>query len=209
MVLQTTRHSVEQLVSIGDTALFIKVKIGETELFLLSCNEVFDTGIELRSNLRASECFSELVPLLLFILNCANLPRWKANIPFANIIIDDPNLESRYGFVRFRSLARVVNDLGCAVSVGFSCNFRRSQSIIDLFPSNSHASICVHGCDHTAAEFSTRSVEKRPACCGWEKRMQQLAGVTGLGHDKVIIFPQGIFSGSAMSASGKATCLQQ
>ena len=119
MVLQTTRHPVEQLVSIGDTALFIKVKIGDTELFLLSCNEVFDAGIELRSNLRASDCFSELVPLLLFILNCANLPRWKANIPFANIIIDDPNLESRYGFVRFRSLARLVNDLGCAVSVGF------------------------------------------------------------------------------------------
>jgi len=76
MVLQATRHPVEQLVSIGDTALFMKVEIGDTELFLLSCNEVFDAGIELRENLRASECFSELVPLLLFILNCANLPCW-------------------------------------------------------------------------------------------------------------------------------------
>ena len=204
VVLRTTRHPVEQLVSIGDTALFMKVKIGDTELFLLSSNEVFDVGIELRKNLCVSECFSELVPLLLFILNCANLPRWKANIPFANIIIDDPNLESRYGFVRFRSLARLVNDLGCAVSVGFiPWNFQRSsQSIIDLFRSNSpRLSICVHGCDHTAAEFFTRSVEEALGLLRLgEKRMQQFARTTRLHYDKIIVFPQGIFSGSAMTA---------
>jgi hypothetical protein len=204
VVLQSTRHPIEQLVSIGDTALFMKVKVGDTELFLLSCNEVFDAGIELRKNLRASECFSELVPLLLFILNCANLPRWRANISFANIIIDDPKLESRYGFVRFRSLTRLINDLGCAVSVGFiPWNFRRnSQSIIDLFRSNSpRLSICIHGCDHTAAEFSTRSVEEAFSLLRLgEKRMRHLAGATGLGYDKIMVFPQGIFSGSAMRA---------
>ena len=206
MVLPSSRHPVEQLVSIGGTALFIKVKIGDTELFLLSCNEVFDVSTEVQSNLCASDCFSELVPLLLFILNCTNLPRWKANISFANIIIDDPNLKSRYGFVRFRSLARLVNDLACAVSVGFiltSGTLRRnSQSIVDLFRSNSpRLSICIHGCDHTAAEFSTRSVEEAFSLVRLgEKRMQQLAGATGLGYDKVIVFPQGIFSGYAMRA---------
>src|SRR5262249_41142498 len=151
------------IVLIGDSSLMVEVSICETKLFLIGCTSVFDGRAECKQNLDAAACFSELVPLLFFLLNSEELQPWRPSRPFANIILDDPNLRRRYGFVDFPLLARLVAELRCAVSVGFiPWNARRnSPAIVELFRSAfPRLSLCVHGCDHTAREFATHSVQE-------------------------------------------------
>src|SRR5204862_3804905 len=62
-------------------------------------------------------------------------------------------------------------------------------------------SLCVHGCDHNRAEFGGRDVESLQARAREAvRRMDKLKDRNGLGYDRVMVFPQGIFSRAAVSA---------
>ncbi|PYK47652.1 MAG: hypothetical protein DME51_13265 [Verrucomicrobia bacterium] len=65
---------------------------------------------------------------------------------------------------------------------------------------STHA-VSVHGCDHTRAEFGSSSQRR----LYWKaqqalERMNRHQSTTGIRHDPVMVFPQGIFSEAAMSA---------
>src|SRR5439155_17722313 len=62
-------------------------------------------------------------------------------------------------------------------------------------------SMSVHGCDHTRAEFGSSDQQR----LYWKtqkalERMNRHESITGIRHDRVMVFPQGIFSEAAMSA---------
>ena len=65
-------------------------------------------------------------------------------------------------------------------------------------------SVSIHGCDHTAGEFGTTSLEvlQRPAELA-QSRMRNHQARTGIQHDSVMVFPQGVFS-SVMPRSSQA-----
>jgi hypothetical protein len=71
-----------------------------------------------------------------------------------------------------------------------------------LFRENPESySISVHGCDHTRAEFGSPDRQR----LYWKaqqalKRMNRHESITGIRHDRVMVFPQGIFSEAATSA---------
>ena len=82
-------------------------------------------------------------------------------------------------------------------------NWRRSApEVVQLFRENpEHFSLSVHGCDHTRAEFGGSSQQR----LYWKtqqalERMNRHESITGISHDPVMVFPQGIFSEAAMSA---------
>jgi hypothetical protein len=82
-------------------------------------------------------------------------------------------------------------------------NWRRSApEVVRLFRENpDRFSLSVHGCDHTRAEFGGSDRER----LYWKtqqalERMNRHESITGLRHDRVMVFPQGIFSEAAMSA---------
>jgi hypothetical protein len=79
---------------------------------------------------------------------------------------------------------------------------RTSASIIRLFRDNpSNYSISVHGCDHTRAEFGGSDLGRLYAKAQLAlKRMDNHQAETGLNHERVMVFPQGIFSEEAMTA---------
>ena len=173
------------------------------DLFVLSSASVFDVSAEHLRNLEVQECFSGLVPLLFFLRHCEiSLP--AGPLRWAHWIIDDPNLRPRYGFLDLKALARCVQETGVAASIAFiPWNHKRtSKEIVDLFRNNwPRLSVCVHGCDHTGSEFSTRSIaETTPLIDLAMKRMKRLEEETSLGFDPVMVFPQGRFSGEAMRA---------
>lgn len=78
---------------------------------------------------------------------------------------------------------------------------RSSPSVARLFNENRHNySISVHGCDHTRAEFGTsdrawlHAKAKRAL-----ERMDNHESKTGVRYDRVMVFPQGVFSEAGMS----------
>jgi hypothetical protein len=82
-------------------------------------------------------------------------------------------------------------------------NWRRSApGVARLFrDSPKNYSVSVHGCDHTRAEFGGSDRQR----LYWKaqqalERMNGHTSITGIRHDRVMVFPQGIFSEAAMSA---------
>src|SRR5262249_11168005 len=80
-------------------------------------------------------------------------------------------------------------------------NWRRSRfDVVELFRKNrEHLSLCIHGCDHTGGEFGIEDIG-RLAWRSWlaRRRMSLHESRTGIHHDGVMVFPQGVFSGAAM-----------
>lgn len=195
---------VKTLVSVDGGAFMVQVSMGNSEVYLAASSAVFDPGVELQQNLQIADCFTSLAPLLLFLRNSHKLSLWQTPQPFANVILDDPNLRRRYGFVDFPKLAGLVQDLRFAISVGFiPWNASRTSSAIsDLFRRTfPRLSICVHGCDHTAGEYSTRTVQEALALTLLaQRRTEMFTKLSGVPCDRVMVFPQGVFSGQAMEA---------
>ncbi len=115
-----------------------------------------------------------------------------------------PESHARYGFLDIRELAKCVRETGAAASIAFiPWNHRRTaREVVSLFKQGwPQLSICVHGCDHTGSEFSTKTVSAAmPLVDLAYRRMAQLERETSLGFDRVMVFPQGRFSAEAMRA---------
>jgi hypothetical protein len=194
---------VEHFVRVGDLSALARIRLPYTELFVSAGGEVFDTESKVCRNISASECFAALVPLVLYLRQC-EIVRWQSPRQWANVVIDDPNLTMRYGFVDFPALAQCVDELCCAVSIAFiPWNFERTSSeVVKLMRCRwPKLSLAIHGCDHTRSEFSTETPAQAQQLIGMSvDRMHRLASRTGLRYDSVIVFPQGEFSASAMRA---------
>jgi hypothetical protein len=196
-------HPSEPIVTGKAGSLLLKFNLPGRNLFVLSSGAVFDVAAEHVQNLDVRECFSGLVPLLFFLRHCRiDLP--TGPLRWAHWIIDDPNLRPRYGFLDLKGLVRCVRETGSAASIAFiPWNHKRtSREIVDLFKDNwPQVSVCVHGCDHTGSEFSTRTMsEATPLIDLATRRMKRLQAETSLGWERVMVFPQGRFSAEAMRA---------
>jgi hypothetical protein len=203
LLIRDSPYPIDQVISAGDRGLVTRVHLPSSELFVISSTAVFDVEAEHVKNLDARQCFSALVPLVLFLRHC-QAAFWRGSYPGANIIVDDLNLRPSYGFVNVRTLAEHVAELGYSVSIAFIPwnHDRTSREVMDLFRSRSpRLSVAIHGCDHMGAEFSTPSpAASLPMIALSLDRMRSLKAKTGVGYDKVMVFPQGKFSIDAMEA---------
>jgi len=188
----------------GDSGnLLSQFKSEGLNLFVASSSAILDVDSAYEKNLKVADCFSGLVPLLIFLRqSCAD--RFQTPKLWANWIIDDPNLRSRYGFLDMRALAPVVRETGMALSIAFiPWNYRRtSKGIVDQFRSAwPQLSLCVHGCDHTGAEFATRTSDEALQLIQLAlSRMERFKAETSLPYAPVMVFPRGEFSREAMGA---------
>jgi hypothetical protein len=203
LVIRDSPYPINKIVSVNDAGFLTRITLPSNELFVISSPTVFDVEAEMLTNLDARRCFSGLVPLI-FFLRHAEAAMWRTPYHAANVIIDDLNLRPTYGFVNTEKLAHHVDDLRYAVSVAFipwNCN-RTSPKVAELFRRHwPQLSVCVHGCDHVGAEFATASLSTSiPMIALSLDRMRQLKAKTGLAFDRVMVFPQGKFSGHSMAA---------
>jgi hypothetical protein len=194
---------VDPIVTGSNGTLLTRFELPGFELFVASSTAVFDTTAEYQRNLDVRDSFSGLLPLLFFMRHRRiGLPR--SPLRWANWIIDDPNLTPRYGFLDFKTLARCILENRAAASIAFiPWNYRRTaHEIVSLFRETwPQLSICIHGCDHTGSEFSTRTMwDALPLVDLATRRMQRLQADTSLGFERVMVFPQGRFSSEAMRA---------
>lgn len=190
------------LISAGGCAALTKIKWGSAAVYV-SLAEVIDIDAELTTpNFDVRDHFLSAVPIVMYLRSAFPNSAWHAAESGACLIIDDPLLRRRYGFIRFQELLRSMERHNFTTNVAFiPWNWRRNNSrTVRLFAENpAHYSVSIHGCDHTAAEFGTSDARKlREMVATATERMFQHTTRTGLRHEQIMVFPQGVFSVEAI-----------
>ncbi len=122
----------------------------------------------------------------------------------ACLIIDDPLLQPRYGFVDYEAMLREMKEHHFFTEIAFiPYNWRKSDpETVKLFQENpDHLAICVHGCNHKHNEFSDGTFEEYNRLAATSlHRMELHKQLTGLDYDPVMVFPHGRFNTAAIRA---------
>ncbi len=188
------------LISSRNVAAFVKIMWRGIPIFVSSVPPI-DIDAELTGrNFDVREHFFSAVPFVSYIRWAFARDSWTAPEANACLIIDDPLLKPRYGFVRYGTLLTLMKQLRFSTSIAFiPWNWKRSNSkVVQLFKDNpEHYSLCIHGCRHTAGEFSASSRRLRATASEAVKLMSLHELRTGLEHDCIMVFPHGIFSKEA------------
>jgi hypothetical protein len=196
--------AVRPIVSIGGLATFASVTLDACTVFILACGDIADLDAKVQGEFPVVEWFSRVIPALMFMRFAFGDDCWYGSRPGATFIIDDPLLRESYGFLNYRRLLQAIGDQPFSTSIAFiPVNYRRSQaSVVDLFRARpDRLSLCVHGCDHTGGEFATTDLAVLNAMTRLaSERMKAQENATGLGYDRIMVFPQGRFSVGSLKA---------
>ena len=196
--------SLTPLIAGEDKAAFLKLNCNGLPVFV-SSERLIDIDAELTTfNFDIRDHFFSAVPFVSYIRWAFPCSSWHAPETSACLVIDDPLLKPTHGFVDFQELLSLMKRHKFSTNIAFiPWNWRRSApEVVRLFRENpEHFSLSVHGCDHTRAEFGSSSQQR----LYWKarqalERMDRHEAITGISHDPVMVFPQGIFSEAAMSA---------
>jgi hypothetical protein len=192
------------LIRAGQGVFCVRVECGRADFWLSACSELADIDETFRPEAGLLPWFSRLVPFVMFLRRALGKRLWHSERADACLIIDDPLLKARYGFLDYLEFAASVAQHGFSASIAFiPWNYRRSRKrVAELFCGEQRTfSLCVHGCDHTGGEFATADsgVLRAKARLALE-RMQAHAKLSGVPFDKVMVFPQGLFSREALEA---------
>ena len=189
---------IDNLISINSLPWFVRIRERECELFFYGCSEFTDINKKIERFRNIEDEFDGLIPPVMFIKYAFGDKCWHSPAANATIIIDDPILKKRYGYINFEQLLTEAEKYNFSVNIGFiPFNFKKNnREVIELFKDNNrYLSISVHGNDHTRGEFGTSDIQM----LNWqvqqaEARMEKHKSENLIDYDKVMIFPQGIFS---------------
>ena len=129
---------------------------------------------------------------------------WTPGELNASVIIDDPLLKSRYGFLVFRDVLSLMERHNFSTTIAFiPWNWRRTRrktaALFLQYPER--YSLVVHGNDHTGGEFGSRSLQALDQKIKTAvRRMEAHETRTGIETVRVMVFPQGVFSGESLTA---------
>ncbi len=176
--------------------------------FVSSSSEIPDLDQPvLGKGYNAREQFFSAAPWLMFLKWAFRGVCWETEEAGACFIVDDPLLRMNYGFCDFRLLDRQMKEHSFSTNIAMiPWNERRtSREMASLInDSEGRLSVSVHGCDHTAREFGTDDRDDLSAKVNTAKRrMAEHQKTTGIAHDSVMIFPQGIFSRESLATLQK------
>lgn len=196
-------ESVSALIQGASHVAFLRVNWHGVPVFVTS-ERLIDIDAELKtSNFDIRDHFFSAAPFVSYVRWAFEHSSWNAPEPSACLVIDDPLLKTRYGFLRFRELLALMKRAGFSTSIAFiPWNWRRSDpKVVKLFNDNrDNYSLCIHGCDHTGGEFGISNQQRlRGITREAISRMSLHEARTGLAHDRVMVFPQGIFSEQAIA----------
>jgi hypothetical protein len=205
VLLNTSEKNVLNIISSDQGAAFLRLEYNTVPVFLSTSRNIIDIDAKLTTqNFDVRDHFLSTLPVVLYIKWAFAETCWRASETNACLVIDDPVLKSRHGFVDFQELLCLMKKHHFGTNIALiPWNWRRSSpEVVRLFRENPTSySISIHGCDHTRAEFGSSDRQR----LYWKaqralERMNRHESITGIPHDRVMVFPQGIFSQAAMSA---------
>jgi hypothetical protein len=203
LILNRSNRNGRNIIAADEGATFLTVEYENVAVFLSSSKSVIDIDSKLTSeNFDIREHFLTAVPVVLYIKWAFAGVCWNSPEANASLVIDDPLLKPDYGCVNFKELLALMERYHFATNIAFiPWNWRRSNpDVARLFRQRpEHYSLSIHGSDHVAAEFGSRNRGQ----LYWKTkravdRMSDHETSTGISHEKVMVFPQGIFSEAAM-----------
>lgn len=194
-----------KIIAHRDTAVCVAATYRGITVFVTTASEIVDLDAPLtRGTFNIREHMLETLPAVLFVKWAFTSSGWQAPETSACLIIDDPYLKRSYGFVDFDELLALMKQHGFSTNIAFiPRNWNRSdEQVTRLFVNDpNYYSISIHGCDHTRAEYGNGSASDLAAKTRLAlARMSRHEESTGIHHDRIMVFPQGVFSGKAMSA---------
>jgi hypothetical protein len=198
------RADVDVLMNLNDTPSFVRTRIGKASLFVWCTNKVFDLQRPLAAEREFEEAVDEYVPAIIFLRAAFRDQCWHNPVAGAGIVIDDPLLKARYGFINFRKLLGSARKHGYHITLAFIPwnSWRSRVKEVQMFLKYSDCfNVCVHGCDHTDNEFGTNNYEEllsRNFVAS--RRMDWLRARTGLASEALMVCPQEQYSLEAMRA---------
>lgn len=187
------------IISAGDASIFVRFHKDGTPVFFCASSHMVDIDQTVEGGFYdVKEHFCSVVPLVMFVRSMFPDVAWQPQELGACLIIDDPLLKQRYGSCDFGMLLKLMRRYSFTTNIAFiPWNWRRTSSIDGEFFSKEpeHFSVSIHGCDHIRAEFGETSAailnDKAKLA---QVRMRKHQTRTGIHHDPVMVFPQGVFS---------------
>src|SRR5256712_7784200 len=195
-------ENLETLIAVEGWPVFARRRRGAADIFLLCAQDVADLDEVVRENVDVHSQFIELFPIMMFMRHGFPSGCWRPGRSYGSLIIDDPPLRTRYGFLNFTRLVQAMDDVGFSSDIALiPWNFRRTQPSVAALINERRGrlGVCMHGCDHTRSEFgaSDRAHLAKLATIGIE-RMEAHRRNHGVDYERIMVFPQGVFSESAM-----------
>lgn len=187
------------VIAAGGAPVFVRFQRSGIPVFFCASSHMIDIDQKVGPGFYdVRDDFCSVVPLVMFVRLMFPDVAWRPQELGACLIIDDPLLRQRYGSCDFGMLHDLMRQYGFTTNIAFiPWNWRRtSPAAAEFFRSESGCfSVSIHGCDHIGAEFG----ETSPAVLNnkaklAQSRMENHEVRTGIHHDPVMIFPQGVFS---------------
>ena len=185
--------------SVDGVPAFVRTEYNGVPAYFSASTAIVDIDAPVGGNFYDVKAhFLSAVPLVMFVTSIFRDVMWRPQELGACLIIDDPLLKSRYGFCDFPRLRDSMRQHGFTTNVAFiPWNWRRTtRAASEFFRREADVfSVSIHGCDHVAAEFGSASPETLDNKARLaQTRMQAHQQRTGIEHDPVMVFPQGVFS---------------
>jgi hypothetical protein len=187
------------VISAGGVPVFVRFEHSGIPVFYCTSSHMVDIDQAVGPGFYdVKDDFCSIVPLVMFVRLMFSDVAWRPQELGACLIIDDPLLRKRYGSCDFEMLHDLMRRYGFTTNVAFiPWNWRRTSADVGEFFGNElgRFSVSIHGCDHIAAEFGETSaavLNYRAKLA--QSRMRNHEARTGIHHDPVMIFPQGVFS---------------
>ena len=204
LVFDEAKSNATKIIASGKAAGFAKLACRSAPVFL-STAALIDVAAPLPGRVFDIRThFLAAAPVVLYVKWAFAATGWQPPETCACLVIDDPLLRPRYGFLNFEELSRLMARVNFSSNIAFiPWNWKRnSPKTVRLFREQpGRFSLSIHGCDHTGGSFGSRNRGE----LAWKsrkalERMARLQARTGLPCDPVMVFPQGVFSEAAMAA---------
>jgi hypothetical protein len=195
-------QSLHNIISINGHPLLAAMKKKSSEIFFLATDNIIDIETEIEEVPELKSYFSQLIPPMMFLKYVFGNKCWNNSNRYACLIIDDPLLKKKYGFLNYNHLMEcmALNNFSSAIAF-IPWNYKRTdKNVSELFKSHPQKlSICVHGCDHAKCEFGIKDVNQlNLKIKSATTKMIAHEKATGVTFDNVMVFPQGKFSKESM-----------
>jgi hypothetical protein len=202
MQVSDPAFEIQALISKGTDHVFCKTNLDGLLCFLDPCPGMIDISNELEKKFfDVRDYFAASVPIVMFLRSAFPEVAWSFAEKGACVVMDDAVLRPSYGYFDFAEVARLGREYDFTCSIGFiPWNWRRSNpAVVDLMKRDSAVfSLCIHGCDHSRGEFAADSISRLDTQTKLGiSRMERHQELTGLKHERVMVFPQGLFSAEA------------
>lgn len=201
-VLKNNSQRISNLISIDESPHFFHTKRGNSDLFFLAHNHLLDIDTRMTNRLKVEKFFSDIVPVMLFLKFVFKARCWSRTKAQACCTVDDPLLREPYGYLSYFKLIEAMDEHDFFTNIAFiPWNYRRSKrDVAKLLSSRpDRFGLSIHGCNHTRAEFMTKDLQElKRLYHSALTRMSAHQEKTGIGFDRIMVFPQAIFSLEAL-----------